>query len=108
MDCVLCKATTKPSARRLVRSSRNEHLKVILEEFVAEVYSDSVSVMLPPHSWLCRTCARNLEKLKSLRDELNRKEAELRGQVNAVGKLCGLDVQVQRVEGDMNHQNVRA
>ena len=83
-----------------MHSSRNEHLKVILEEFVANFYPDLVSVMLPPHSWLCRPCARNLEKLKSLRDELNRKEAELRGQVNAVGKLHGLDVQAQRVEGD--------
>ena len=77
-------------------------------ELLAEFYPDSVSVMLPPHSWLCRPCARNLEKLKSLRDELNRKEAELRGQVNAIGKLHGLDVQVQPVKGDMNHQNVRA
>ena len=105
MDCVLCKATSKPATRHLVHSSRNEHLRVILEEFVTEFYPDSVSVMLPPHS---RPCARNLEKLKSLRDELNRKEAELRGQVNVVGKLHGLDVQVQRVKGDMNHQNVRA
>ena len=74
-----------------MHSSRNEHLKVILEEFVAEFYPDSVSVMLPSHS---RPCARTLEELKSLRDALNRKEAELRRQVSAVGKLHGLDVQV--------------
>ena len=48
MDCVLCKATTKRATRRLVHSSHNEHL--FLEEFVAEFYSDSVNVMLPPHS----------------------------------------------------------
>ena len=76
MECVLCKATMKPATRRLVHSSHNEHLKVILEEFVTEFYPDSVSFMLPPHS---RPCARNLEKLKSLQDELNRKEAQLRG-----------------------------
>ncbi len=50
MDCVLCKATTKPATRRLVHSSGNEHRKVILEEFVVEFYPDSVSVMLSPHS----------------------------------------------------------
>ena len=105
MDCVLCKATTKPATRHLVHSFCNEHLTLVLKEFVAEFYPDSVSVMLPPHS---RPCARNLEKLKSLRDEFNRKEAELRGQGNAVEKLHGLGVQDQRVEGDMNHQNVRA
>ena len=47
MDCILCKATTKPATHRLVHSSRNEHLKVILEEFVAEFYPDSVSVNAP-------------------------------------------------------------
>ena len=78
MDCVLCKATTKPATRRLAHSFR----KVFLEDFVAEFYPDSVSVMLPPHS---RPCARNLEKLKSLRDDLNRKEAELRGRSTPLG-----------------------
>ena len=35
------------------------------------------------------------------------KEAELRGQVNAVGKLHGLDVQAQRVEGDEPSERAR-
>ena len=71
MDCVLCRSTTVPKIRRLLHSPYSVHIVSILSEFVAELSPPSVNTVLHCDARLCRPCARTLEKLNTLRQQLS-------------------------------------
>ena len=82
MDCLLCKSATKAGSRHRLFSPANRHILSTLEVYVAEMNPPAGSTILHENAWLCRSCARSLERLRAMTEDIKKTEALIREQLD--------------------------
>ena len=88
--CILCAHTlARLENRRKLHSPASKHIFPLLSGLVEEMYPHAVETIIHPKSFVCRPCLRGLEKLRTLREDVEKKE-EVRMQVKHAGEAYGL------------------
>ena len=82
--CLLCRVSVKAKDRRKIHSATTGHVIPVLNEFVSELGLLSTDPVIHANAFLCRPCLRSVENLIKLREDVKKKEAELRQQMDKV------------------------